>query len=536
MPKTLRLYNIALSSAVLVISLSTLILATWHFDLTSVKNAFPEQHISNPVTALCFLCSGVSLLFLVSEKEKMPRFALSLGAVVFLLGTTVFSSIVFNFETSVDKWLYADKLILYGSRDKPNHMAPNTALCFSFLGLSLVLFGYRSSPRKYYADFSALLCTLIAVVSLVGYLYHADEFYNFHSHIPIAFPTALSFFLLSVAILCYRSRFGLFKVFTAPYAGSTVARTLIPLSVVVPVTIGALKMKGEEAGWFSGSLGTALAATTNMAIFIFLIWRSSITLNRAHKALFYEIKERTRLHEEVEELNQHLEQRVNEKSKKLADLAVHHQKQLLQASLGGQEKERKQIGMELHDNVNQLLATIGLYLDVGLHSPELKDEMIKKSKAQIDEVIEEIRRLSKSLVSYRIEEGDLKEGLREMISPAELSGNLRFELCIVEEAALSLNFDQTLAVYRMVQEQVNNILKYAGASVVWIVLEKTDDEIQLLVRDNGRGFDPERKRAGIGLSNIESRAELLGGEMAIYSEEGKGCELKVTFPRDAVAA
>jgi len=528
MQRALSLYRVAYINSLLVILLSLTVLATWQFDLIGVKNIFPEQQISNPITTICFLLSGFSILLLAKEKEGQYTGRIT-ACIVVLIASIVLCSDVFHYSTRIDKWLYTDKLIVYGNRGKPNYMAPNTATCFCFLGLSLVFYRYRSGIRKYFSDVLAMLCLSISFVSVVGYLYKANEFYNVKSYIPIAFPTAISFFLLSMAVLFYRSRFGLFNVFTAPYAGTRVARSLIPLAFLVPVVIGALRIKGQNAELFSGNLGGALVATANAVIFIFLIWRTSIYLNKVSKKLDIEMKERTRLNKEMEVLNLRLQKKVEDKTRQLIAQVTKHQKQMLEASIEVQEKERKQIGMELHDNINQTLASIGLYLDIGINSPELKDEMIKRSKSQIHAVINEIRSLSKSLVSHKIETGELKEGILEIVAPIEESRNIEFDIQISDVAEV-LNLDQTVAVYRIVQEQLNNIVKYADASHVTIGLFEKQNQIHLLIKDDGRGFDPNRKRTGIGLGNIESRAEVLNGKMKIVSEPEQGCELNVMFP------
>ncbi|HYO22380.1 MAG TPA: sensor histidine kinase [Flavisolibacter sp.] len=258
--------------------------------------------------------------------------------------------------------------------------------------------------------------------------------------------------------------------------------------------------------------------------------QSSIYLNRANEELDAEMHERKKLHQQLEDFNRQLEKTIEEKTRLLIAQATDHQRQLLQATIEGQEKERKQIGMELHDNVNQVLAGVGLYLDIGMNTPELKDEMIARSKEQIQAAIHGIRSLSKALVPYSIENGEPTESILDMIAPIEVSRNITFHVGISEAAANQLTMEQMIAVYRIVQEQLTNILKYAAASNVFIELYKDDETVQLVVRDNGKGFDAEQRRPGIGLSNIESGTAVLNGEMQIASAPARGCELKVRFP------
>jgi two-component system sensor histidine kinase UhpB len=101
---------------------------------------------------------------------------------------------------------------------------------------------------------------------------------------------------------------------------------------------------------------------------------------------------------------------------------------------------------------------------------------------------------------------------------------------IFEAAAERLNIEQLIAIYRIVQEQLNNILKYSEASQVLIQLTEKENRVHLLIRDNGKGFEPSKKKTGIGLSNVENRAAMLNGEMKIISGLHQGCELKISFP------
>ena len=100
--------------------------------------------------------------------------------------------------------------------------------------------------------------------------------------------------------------------------------------------------------------------------------------------------------------------------------------------------------------------------------------------------------------------------------------------CIVNK----LNARQQIALYRIVQEQMNNIIKHAEATSVELVLQEVENSICLDILDNGKGFDMEMKRAGIGLSNMQSRAELLNGKLKIRSEPERGCSLNVMLPME----
>ena len=95
---------------------------------------------------------------------------------------------------------------------------------------------------------------------------------------------------------------------------------------------------------------------------------------------------------------------------------------------------------------------------------------------------------------------------------------------------LSIDEDLKLNIYRIVQEQTNNILKYATASLASITINENNGTVYLSIIDNGKGFDTLTKRNGIGISNIINRIESYNGEVILESSPGKGCKLEIRIP------
>jgi PAS domain S-box-containing protein len=203
------------------------------------------------------------------------------------------------------------------------------------------------------------------------------------------------------------------------------------------------------------------------------------------------------------------------------------QQQITEVVLGAQERERFELGQELHDNINQILATSKLYLDVAIEEKEPRIELLAKSRKNISMAIEEIRKLSKELITPSLNDLGLIQSIKELIRSIQMVKKMKIRLNIsgLEENALLP--EQKINVYRIIQEQLNNILKHAHASSVVIELNKMNEQICLQVKDDGRGFDPRMRRKGVGISNIISRAELYNGKVEIESSPGKGCRLEV---------
>jgi PAS domain S-box-containing protein len=210
---------------------------------------------------------------------------------------------------------------------------------------------------------------------------------------------------------------------------------------------------------------------------------------------------------------------------------VGRQQSITKAALEAQEKERTELGRELHDGINQVLTTAKLYVENIKYYPEQKDAFVDKSIDLIQKSIHEIRVLSKTLVSPAITESGFTEALEEMIqcyrevSLFKIKRTLSPEADKVEEAL-------KLTIYRIIQEQLNNIVKYAKASQVTVQVQLKKQKLFVVIKDNGVGFEPCQRKSGLGLGNIKNRAELFNGKASIESAPGKGCKLEIIFPVD----
>jgi PAS domain S-box-containing protein len=205
------------------------------------------------------------------------------------------------------------------------------------------------------------------------------------------------------------------------------------------------------------------------------------------------------------------------------------QQQITEVVLGAQERERFELGQELHDNINQILATSKLYLDVAIEEKEPRMELLAKSRKNISVAIEEIRKLTKDLIAPSLNDLGLTQSIKELIRSIQSVGKMKIRLNISgldEEALLP---EQKINIYRIIQEQLNNILKHAQAGTVVIELNKVKEQVRLRLADDGKGFDPRMRRKGVGISNIISRAELYNGKVEIESAPGKGCQLVVVL-------
>jgi PAS domain S-box-containing protein len=218
--------------------------------------------------------------------------------------------------------------------------------------------------------------------------------------------------------------------------------------------------------------------------------------------------------------------------KQLLKQEIDKQKIIAQAVVDAQEKERAEIGKDLHDNVNQILSTAKLYLELAKTDTSQRDELIKRSADSIFNAINEIRNISKALVPPSVKDLGLIDSIKDIVESLHMTKALQVKFIYEGNFETTISDKQKLMLFRIIQEQVNNVLKHAEASKLVIELIMHEKLINLSITDNGKGFELEKVKfkKGVGLSNIESRANLFNGKVAITTTPGKGCKLFIQVP------
>jgi PAS domain S-box-containing protein len=210
-------------------------------------------------------------------------------------------------------------------------------------------------------------------------------------------------------------------------------------------------------------------------------------------------------------------------------------KEITAAVLTAQENERTDIGQELHDNLNQTLAVAKLYIQMAKSHEKNREMYLDKSCEFIVDVIEEIRRIAKNLVIPEIRITGLSDNIKNLLGDLIRVHPIQIEF--YKNGIDEKNLDEKLqrAIFRIVQEQLNNILKHARATHATINLTSQEDKLILLIVDNGQGCDINKEKNGVGIINIRARAELYDGRVTIVSKPGEGFELKVELPLNVPA-
>lgn len=205
------------------------------------------------------------------------------------------------------------------------------------------------------------------------------------------------------------------------------------------------------------------------------------------------------------------------------------QKKTNRAVIKAQERERNNIGKELHDNVNQLLASTRMCLSTAKITATGKKDFLDKSIRLIDATIFEIRVLSRKHVTP-LKGFDLKDQIQSLIKIMEEGIGFKISFEYDLPSLPEILDDLKLNIYRIIQEQLNNVYKHASASRVQIKICEEDKWIRLLIHDNGIGFEVGIKKNGVGIVNIINRVESFNGKVSFETNPGVGCKLDIRVP------
>ncbi len=212
----------------------------------------------------------------------------------------------------------------------------------------------------------------------------------------------------------------------------------------------------------------------------------------------------------------------------------HKQAIQIKAMVATQEQERKRISRDLHDDVGTKLSALKLFLsslkEKASHSNDGEIRSLAQSSEQfITEAMQDVRRLLLNLSPAVLEEFGYTTAVEGLVNKINETKQIQFTL-VVFGMKRRLQKDYELALYRITQELINNVLKHAEAKHVSLQIGQRDKKIILMIEDDGKGFYINAHKDGYGLQNLEARAKLLQGTMTIDSQTGKGTSVLIEIP------
>lgn len=206
--------------------------------------------------------------------------------------------------------------------------------------------------------------------------------------------------------------------------------------------------------------------------------------------------------------------------------------EITRAIIKTQENERYEIGAELHDNVCQILASTHISLGVlskSINPPGMK--LFHQCREYITLATQEIRNLSHRLAPAFFNDSTLEEAFGILLNNFNVENKCKISLYFDEVVARSnINRDLQLNLYRILQEQLRNIFKYAHCKNIEVDVILKNNKLKMRIADDGVGFNVKEVKSGIGMSNMRRRVELFYGKFEIFSSPGSGCELLIDIP------
>ena len=207
------------------------------------------------------------------------------------------------------------------------------------------------------------------------------------------------------------------------------------------------------------------------------------------------------------------------------------ERQLMSAIIETEDRERKRLSAEIHDGLGPMLIGIKLFFESALNSKgKEKKELLQQTKGLLETAIEDLRSISHNLVPETFSSQGLVKMLQSFVYRINFSKKIKIDFQHnYQPDKYTKAFE--IIIYRIITELINNTIKHADASNIYLRLTDKNDKIVIEYADDGKGFDVEKvmngEKSGLGLFNIKERVGFLGGKFEIKSKPGKGIKVYI---------
>jgi signal transduction histidine kinase len=209
----------------------------------------------------------------------------------------------------------------------------------------------------------------------------------------------------------------------------------------------------------------------------------------------------------------------------LAELTSKHAEEIRQAEREVEAQTLRKVGEELHDNVGQLLTSLGLDIQQ-LRERMDGEQRYRRMADTLEHAVRETRRLSASLNTDHLRTRPLQHLLRTACEQLDLPGRRSVQF-ITSDTPIEVSPDDKVVLFRIFQEATNNALKHARANRITVALIN-NEQLRLTITDNGSGFNTATVTEGQGLANIRRRATLIGAVASVYSDPASGTIISIS--------
>jgi PAS domain S-box-containing protein len=277
----LRRYAAGTGVAVAGIGFAVLI-GGWLFGVEAVKTVLPGQVSMKANTAACFVFGGIALAMLASGRPggRTPRIARSLAIAATAVGALTLIEYAFGRNLGIDQ-LFVHDIADPVRADSPGRMSPQTAVEFVTIGVALVAIDLQPRRRFWPSGVIAVIALIVPLLALLGYMYGVRSLYAVTPVSAMAVHTAVAFIFLAVGLVCARPDRGVVALLAGDTTGGTIARSLLPLALLVPLILGATILAGQEHGMLSDGEAVWMLVSSTLVICVSFAITVAFSLSRA---------------------------------------------------------------------------------------------------------------------------------------------------------------------------------------------------------------------------------------------------------------
>src|SRR5438477_9711692 len=521
-----------LATSRLTAAIAATVLTGWIAQIDLLKNFAPGMIAMNPFTAGGLLAASVALFLrqpVDAPKKRSVIGQLLAGAIIVMGGL----NLLYRHDVAAPRWLMMSPLA-DGSLVEVNGV--RISLSFVLIGASLLSLNWKTARGFRPAEVVCAVTAVIGILSLVAYSHYLIGFYTTRTYTPASLLTSVSFFLLATGILLARAERGTLAIIVSETAAGMLARRLIPLAILLPILIGALRQTAERAGLYDPTFGAAHSATTFMVLFFAAIWWTTRMLFRIDTNRMLAEGARQKQEEQVRQLN--IEKIAAERASRAKDdfLAV--------------------LSHELRTPLTPALAAASYLAEHEDLSPQLPEAVTAiRTSGQlgaglIDDLLY-LTRITRGKIELHLEVVDVHGLLRNSLEIAR-DNILQKQLDLVMDFGADRHhvWADAVRLQQVFWNLINNAVKFTkknGRITVRTVNE--DGRFVFQITDTGVGIEPEqlgrifqafeqgersisRRFGGLGLGLTISKRllELQGGTMTVHSEGlNRGASFKLSL-------
>jgi signal transduction histidine kinase len=515
-------------TAAFVAGVATIVLASWARGDRQWLPGPRGPFVMPPNTAIGFLIAAAAVWFGRSVRAGRWSLVISrlLGVVITVAGALFFIESMLGRDLGIDLRVFHDTLVQSGW-SSTGRLAPNAAVAFLLLGIALTVLDLGTDGRRP-ALWAATGALLVAFAAIVGYVTGAAQLYTFEPQFGMALLTALCFAALSLGVLFARRDRGLAAILVDEAAGGVLARRMLPAAVLVPIALGWLWGVGQRAGIWEHANGPSLFVVASSVALVWLVTRSARVVHAAdlQRAQFLEREQEARREAET----------ANRTKGDFLAVMSHELRTPLSAIIGYQELLADGITGPVTELQRHQLGRIKVS---ARHLLELIDEILTYSRAEA----------GKEEVQYEVTAvNTMVDDAASLIEP--LAADKHVTLSVVRlDTPLDIRTDPR-KVRQVLVNLLSNAVKFTDAEgAVSLRAHRDGDTLELTISDTGIGIEPDHldrifdpfwqveqkatRRAGgtgLGLSVSRRLARLLGGDVLVTSEPGKGSSFTVLLP------